>query len=169
MRRPGLVAVVAAGLLALPVLSGCVGVKTPAQAVSENTQRTAPQPKTGVHLASLTIVELNTDYGLAIAIEPQTATFPAGDSQFSVLNKWHGLAVGEHVERISVLSSDGTRSLYEDETTFAVTPEHLTVTIIEVVTLTAASPGTYWIVIELDGTEMTRYTFRLVAPESGGT
>lgn len=164
MRRPYLVGAVAATLAAL-LLGGCVAAKTPQAAVGE---RPAPPQRTdAVHLASLTILELNTDYGVALAVEPQTATFPAGETQFEVLNKWHGLSPGSHVERVRVLSEDGLRTLYQEETPFEVTPNHLTVTVMELVRLSGASAGIYWIAIDLDGAEVTRYTFQLVevAPE----
>ncbi len=167
MRRPCPAPTAIAGLVLAIALGGCSLPRTPSQAIqTDKGSPTAAARPQGVHLASLTIVELNTDYGVAVAIEPQTATFPAGDAQFEVLNKWHGLPPGAHTERVRVLTEDGARVLFTDETAFEVKPQHLTVTVVEVVALTGAPPGLYWVAVDLDGEEMTRYTFRLVPEES---
>lgn len=152
----------------LPILSlaliaftagGCAVPKTPAEAVSSGPVR---RPPTSGYLASLIILDLNTDYGVALAVEPQTSTLPTGDIVFVVLNKWHGLAPGPHSEAVVVLAADGLTAVYETATDFEADSSAVSVTIAEPMAMQVTVPGLYWVAVKLDGAEVVRYPFRVI-------
>jgi hypothetical protein len=161
-----LIAAVALCLFSIGALISCAPPDPPTKAIE---RRDAPRPgatltnQSGeVYVASLIIQQFNTDYGVALAIEPQTASFPTGDLAFVVLNKWSSLPVGDHREVVRAIAPDGRTILHEETTDFTISPGQLSLTIVEPMALTGAVPGLYQIALELDGRVFIRYPFEVI-------
>jgi len=155
------------GLVLLAGVVGCSPVQTPAQAVHKQPESVlAAEPLAtlpdGAYLASLTVLDLNTDFGVAVAIEPQAATFLAGDLNFVVINKWLGLRQGAHHEVVQVVDPDGRTVLHTEEADFTVTADTFVVTVAEPFAIPGAGPGVYLVTVRLDGALLARYPFRVV-------
>lgn len=130
--------------------------------------RTAPgeavRSATGdLYLASLVAVDLNADYGVPVLVGPNIASFPAGDVQLWVVNKWGGLQSGAHVDSVRILGPGGSTVLGEEVTEFEWTGAHFNVTTAKFFELKGLKPGHYLVAVALDGSEIQRYGIRVVA------
>lgn len=141
-------------------LSACASLKTPSEAIRTRPERREPDP----YLASLLVLEINTDFGVALAVEPQTAVLPAGDVGFWVLNKWTGLKHGRYTQLVRVIGPAGKGVVAERSTELEVESGMLAITSADPILLSGAEPGIYQISVRLDGVEAARYSFELVAP-----
>lgn len=116
----------------------------------------------GIYLASFITLDVNTtDFPVPVAIGPNAGVFPTGEIVFVVVNKWGGLAPGEHRVDIDILAPDGQAVLATDRTDFTVRPEQVFFTVAAPLRFTAASPGYYQVAVTLDGQAVARYRFRV--------
>lgn len=123
-------------------------------------QRQVP-PQQPVYVASIITRDMLQRDSVVFAVEPQASTFYEGEVALFVLNKWSGLAIGDHTEA-AVVSTAAGQELARESATFTITADDLTATLTEPFQFENLPPGRYWVSIELDGVEQVRYQFQVV-------
>lgn len=150
------------GLIMLALLLGGCDLPWPLNRIGGGESQSARQPE--VYVASIITRDMLQQDAVVYAVEPQASTFYEGEVVLFVLNKWSGLAVGDHTEAAIVRTAEG-EELAREEAQFTITAEDLTATLMEPFQFANLSPGRYWISIELDGVERVRYQFQVISAE----